>query len=543
MQHRARTLAGTSDLSWRVLGLLNLFRLLVPVVLLIAYTLPGPQRLVGSAHPLLFRISCYLYLLIGVLCITALKRRTQTTEWHAYLPVIVDVALMSVVIFASGGADTGLGILLIVPVAGLSVVAGTRGALTTAAAAVFALLGQQLASLAFDGTSLFALAQAGYYGVVMFAVATGGALMATRLRETEEVIRQRDIDLANLSELSEYVVQHLRESIVVIDFENRVRLINGSARSLLGPEATAGSLLGEISPRLLYHVERWRLKPAGAAAEAATFLAADGTREIEANFAALGRQRPASLIAFLTDPGQLAERVQQSKLTALGRLSASIAHEIRNPVGAMSHAAQLLAEAPGLGPQEQRLTEIITQNAERVSEIINNVLRMSRREETHPVRFDLGGWLQPFLAEFTGTLQLAPDAVRVLTAERNVDVRIDPTHLRQIVWNLAENAVRHSAELPGPPPVELLFGRLPSSARPFLEVADHGPGIPDTLAEQIFEPFFTGRRGGTGLGLFVARELAQCNGALLVYEPRAGGGCVFRIVFADPQRWEGRTDA
>lgn len=73
--------------------------------------------------------------------------------------------------------------------------------------------------------------------------------------------------------------------------------------------------------------------------------------------------------------------------------------------------------------------------------------------------------------------------------------------------------------------------------RPYLEVADRGPGISAAASERIFEPFFTERKGGTGLGLFIARELAQCNSALLLYESRGGGGSIFRIVFSDPKRW------
>jgi len=542
MQQSLRAFHDTSELSWRVLGLLNLFRLLVPVVLLMCFALPGSPHIVGDAHPELFRGACYGYLLGGMLLIALLKRRTKTAIWHAYLPVIVDIGVLALIVYASGGADTGLAILLVVPVAGLSVITGTRGALVIAALAVFALLGQQLASVLNDGTSPVGFAQAGYYGAVLFVVATGAVFMARRLRETEDVIRQRDIDLANLAELSEYIVQHLRESIVVVDGENRIRLINESARHLLGPEARPGGLVGEVSPRLLYHVESWRNRPEGVSGEPAAFIAADGGREIEAHFAALGRHRPASLIAFLNDPSQLAERVQQTKLAALGRLSASIAHEIRNPVGAMSHAAQLLAETSELATQERRLTEIITQNAERVSTIITNVLQLSRREETHPERLRVHEWLGQFLAEFRATLQLPESRVRVMLPGPDLEVRVDPTHLRQIVWNLCENAIRHSSEVDGPPPIDILAARFQSSGRPFLEIADRGPGIPDTLAERIFEPFFTSRRGGTGLGLFIARELAQCNGAVLLYEPRAGGGCIFRIVFADPQRWEGRGD-
>jgi two-component system sensor histidine kinase PilS (NtrC family) len=203
-----------------------------------------------------------------------------------------------------------------------------------------------------------------------------------------------------------------------------------------------------------------------------------------------------------------------------------------------AHASEILRDVA-----ETEGTVIITQNGERVSTIIANVLQLSRRESTRAERLAIGEWLRQFHAEFCETLQLQPELLRARLPEPDVEVRVDPTHLRQIVWNLCENAVRHSADMPGQPPVDLMVARLQSSGRPFLEVADRGPGIPDAATERIFEPFFTGRRGGTGLGLFIARELAQCNGALLLYEPRAGGGSIFRVVFADPQRWEGRTDA
>ena len=542
MQLSRRANLDTPDLSWRVLGLLNLFRLLVPVVLLAVTAFLGQPHLVGEGHAELLRGGCYGYLLTGLVLIAVLKQRTHTTAWHIFIPVVIDIAILSLIVYASGGADSGLSILLVVPVGALSVIAGTRGSLLIAASAVLALLAQQLAAFVFDGVSAVGFAQAGYYGLVLLLVATAGAFMTRRLRETEAVVRQRDIDVANLAQLSEYIVQHLRESIIVIDSEDRVRLINASACQLLGPEARSGALLGEISPRLLYHVESWRRRPEGNSGESASFVAGDGSREIEAHFAALGRQRPASVIAFLTDTSELAERVQQTKLAALGRLSASIAHEIRNPVGAMSHAAQLLAETVSLGTQEKRLTEIITTNGERVSTIISNVMQLSRRETTRPERLYVGEWLNDFLKEFRETLQLDASQVRAVVPTPDIEVRVDPTHLRQIVWNLCENATRHSGEMPTSPPVDILIARFQSSGRPFLEIADRGPGIPDESAERIFEPFFSGRRGGTGLGLFIARELAQCNGALLLYEPRGGGGSIFRIVFADPSRWEGRAD-
>jgi two-component system sensor histidine kinase PilS (NtrC family) len=259
---------------------------------------------------------------------------------------------------------------------------------------------------------------------------------------------------------------------------------------------------------------------------------------VQPHFAPLDSGPGGPTLVFLEDTSAMAERVQQSKLAALGRLSASIAHEIRNPVGAMSHAGQLLAETAELGPEERRLTTIIRSNAERVSTIINNVLQLSRREATQPERLPLAAWLDDFLREFLETMQVAPGALRVGVPDTPTDgatleERFDPGHLRQVVWNLCDNALKYGVE-----EVELRYGRLAPNARPFLEVADRGPGIDPQAVDRIFEPFFTGRQGGTGLGLFIARELSQLNRAVLLYEARSGGGSVFRIVFADPQRWE-----
>jgi two-component system sensor histidine kinase PilS (NtrC family) len=243
------------------------------------------------------------------------------------------------------------------------------------------------------------------------------------------------------------------------------------------------------------------------------------------------------VIAFLEDTELLAAKIQQSKLAGLGRLSASIAHEIRNPVGAMSHAAQLLGESPSLSAEDKRLTEIVRQNGDRVRQIIENVMSMSRRESSHPERVVLAAWLGGFREEFCATMQINPERLSVAALLGDVEVQVDPSQLRQIVWNLCENAVKYGVGTDGNETIELRIGRLASTARPFLEVADRGPGIPAQHRERIFEPFFTGNERGTGLGLFLSRELAQTNGATLLYEPRTSGGSLFRIVFRDPERW------
>ena len=531
-----------SDLAWRVIGLLNLYRLLVPLVLLSIQSFSGTGWELVAARPRLFVSACITYFTAAVLLIIARRLRWSSLRIVALVNATVDAVAIGFIVYASGGATSGLGILLVLPVFALTVLAGPRDALLIAAVAALVILVQQI----FVGVTTAAAATdyltAGVFGAVLFLVALATWPVATRLRESEALVRRHEVDLANLAQLSQYILQHLRESLLVVDAHDRIRLINESAAEILGDDsAYPDALVGEASPRLLYLLESWRQRTASTAGAVAppdpTFAAADGARLIRAHFAPLGASNPGPVLIFLEDTSLMEEKVQQSKLAALGRLSAGIAHEIRNPVGAMSHAGQLLGESPHLTGDDRRLTEIIRTNAARVSAIIDNVQRLSRREAARLDSLPLAAWTQEFYQEFCQTMQWPPARLLVSSATTDVEVRVDPDQLRQIVWNLCENALKHAIGDSPDQSLEIRYGRMSGGDRPFLEVADRGKGVALEHAERIFEPFYSGGRG-TGLGLFLARELAQANGATLLYEPRPGGGSIFRVVFADPRRWE-----
>jgi two-component system, NtrC family, sensor histidine kinase PilS len=531
-----------SDLAWRVIGLLNLYRLLVPLVLLAVQLFAGGDRGLFAADPRLFITACIAYFTAAVLLVIARRLQWSSLRIVALTNASVDALAIGFILYASGGVASGLGILLVLPVLALTVLAGRRDALLIAAVAALAILVQQVFASLGAGAPPTDYLWAGLYGAVLFLIALATWPVANRLRESEELVRRREVDLANMAQLSQYVVQHLRESILVIDAQDRIRLINESAAQMLGDDnAYPDALIGEASPRLMYLLESWRQRGRGAAEHVVptdpTFVAADGERLIRAHFAPLGDANPGPMLIFLEDTTLLEEKVQQSKLAALGRLSASIAHEIRTPVGAMSHAGQLLAESSGLSEDERRLTQIIRSNADRVSGIIDNVQRLARREPARLERLPLPGWVEEFREEFCQTMQWPPPRLPIEGMIPDLEVRVDPDQLRQIVWNLCENALKHAVREDSRQSVELRYGRMSGSARPFLEVADRGKGVVAELAERIFEPFFSAGRG-TGLGLFLARELAQANGATLIYEAREGGGSIFRVVFSDPRRWE-----
>ncbi len=329
------------------------------------------------------------------------------------------------------------------PVGGLAFLLPPRSALFLAAVAAIAVLLHTIWQQLTGHVDINVYATAGFLGLVLFTIAASASVLATRMRESEDLVRQKDLDLANLADLSQYIVQHLRESLLVVDAADRIRLINESAAEILGDtQAVPGALLGEVSPRLLYSLSTWR-QTGQDEDSPSSFVAADGARLIQPHFAPLGGAAPGPTLIFLEDTSLMAERVQQSKLAALGRLSASIAHEIRNPVGAMSHAGQLLAESPNLGPDDHRLTDIIRNNSERVSTIINNVLQLSRREATKPTRLSLGDWLDEFLPEFSQTMQVPIEQIGVHEERDDLEVRFDPSHLHQVVWNLCDNAIKY----------------------------------------------------------------------------------------------------
>jgi two-component system sensor histidine kinase PilS (NtrC family) len=525
---------GYADLAWRVLILLNVFRVLLGLLLLSIFFLITGPHLVGENDPELALLSLAALLASGCIWLLLAQQRSFG-QLQTYAAFAIDLITLTALMHASGGIASGFGGLLIVSVGGAALLVPRDRAFLLAALTTLALLFEQtLASWAGMSTPE-QFAPAGVLGAVIFIITGVVLLLRRRVVETEALAAQRGVDLRNLVELNDYIIQHLRESIVVVDAGDRVRLLNESASNQLGIDrSSAGTPLAEASPVLAERLTAWR-QTGGAAAP---FASADGSADIQPHFASLGAGRADGLVIFLEDTSLIAERVQQMKLAALGRLSASIAHEIRNPLGALSHAGQLLAESPQIGSDERRLTDIIRVNSNRVSQIVESVLALSKGDTMRPERLELRAWASAFANEFVQTQELYEDAVAVSRDAAEVDIQMDPTHLHQVLWNLCDNAVKYASLTAGAISVELRCGQQEASGRPYLEIADRGPGVEPGKVEQIFEPFYTDQPGGTGLGLYICRELCERNGATLRYSPRPGGGSVFRIIFADPHRWQ-----
>ena len=525
-----------NDATRRLQRFVGYFRALVSITLLVAALLYRDPPVLGTRYPDVFLATAVSYAALAWVSLIYQMRTDYLGVALVPLQLVADIVCITIMMHASGGISSGIGGLLVVYVGAATLTLRARLAFLAAAISALAILGEQLASYLLGLSPANSFIPAGVLGAIIFTIASAANPLARRLQESEALAHQRGIDLANMAQLNDYIIQHLRESIVVVDEHENIRLINQSAAKHLGADTRdPGQPLHTVSRKLHQILLNWRRQGANTR-EAASFLSADGMTQVNTYVAPLEQRQDGPVLIFLEDAGLLAEKVQQTKLAALGRLSASIAHEIRNPVGALSHAGQLLQEAPGIGEYEQRLLNIISTNSKRTSEIVDSVLQLSRREPTHPELISLADWTGEFIDEFTSTLELDENRID-LTTEEDLQVRMDPGHLRQICWNLCENAVKYGKNDHQDIIVKVKSGRLPGNRRPFLEIADRGPGISAEMRDQLFEPFATGRVGETGLGLFISRELCECNHAALIFEPRKDGGSVFRVVFADPSRW------
>jgi two-component system sensor histidine kinase PilS (NtrC family) len=533
------SVTGDSDLNRRILVLVAGFRLLLTAGLVLVAVFQSAPMYLGERFPPLFIAITCLYSISAIIIALIVRGDRWRTAPIAWVQLIVDISCIVLIVYASGGTDSGIEGLLVVFVVAIGMTLPLMASFFAAAiASIVVLLEQSLSFL--GGVSTAAeFIPAGILGAIMLAITAAVQPLVRRVRETEELARQHGVDLKNLAQLNDYIIQNLREAILVIDENEYIRLINQTAAETLGaPELRSGKHLGYALPQLLSLLKEWRAGKLDLARDIPGFLSADGSTVISAHFAPLSDNTESGpVLVFLEDASLLGEKVQQSKLAALGRFSASIAHEIRNPVGALSHAAQLLRESADIGEQDKRFIDIIQTNSHRVSEIIDNILQLSRKDTAKPQRLQLESWSNNFVDEFVSTLELFEGQISVQESE-DVEVRMDPSHLHQIAWNLCENSVKYASETAGAIAVEISFGRLPNGGRPYLEIRDHGPGIPAELEESVFEPFATGRAGGTGLGLYICRELCERNRATLRYRPRESGGSIFQIVFTDPARWD-----
>lgn len=517
--------AAPSKDDWRLLQSLGLYRLILVTLLVTLQESGAIGQLFEQLLQRVFFAGCRVYALLALPLVLLTLYRRPGLVTQVILNFLLDTAAIATLVFASGGVGAGLGMLLVPSVVGAGLLLSSRLGLLAAAVATFAMLGQEVIRQFPFLYSPSDFTASGVLGAMFFVTAAAASIVARRARVSEALARRVGSEFADLSRLNEVVLDTMQTGVAVVDADDQIRALNAAAMRLL--DAGSERMLTLVSPGVAAALARWR---AGSATpEPPIAPATPGGAELLARFRRLGTGGEAPVLILLEDGARIREQAQQIKLAALGRLSASIAHEIRNPLSAITHAGQLLAESTALAHEDKRLLDIVQRHGARINTIVKDVLELSRGV-AHPETLRLADWLPQSLSQYR---EAHPGRQAALSCEPGLLARFDPHHLQQLLFNLLDNAWLHGSR-EGVAPSVRMEARRHYQLGGVLEVIDDGPGVASEISEQLFEPFFTTESQGTGLGLFLARELCAYNQAKLSYHRGGSGGAVFRITFIAP---------
>jgi len=526
--------SGSDEPAWRPLAYFNYYRIVLSGLFIVLFLIGPTPSLLGSYQPAIFIGTASFYLLFAIVSAYGIYARRWPFNLQISSQILVDIIAITLLMHSSGGLTTGLGILMVIAIAASSIILAGELALLYAAIASMAILTEQVYAHLNNTFVTTSYTQAGILGATCFTTALLSHILAKRIRKTEALAARRGFDLANMEQVNEHIIQNMDMGIIVVDENLNTLLVNESAWYFVGmPMLGKQVRLTEISTELTNQLICWKNKPD---CEIKPFRPHSDAADILPRFTSLGHEQNNSTLITLEDSTVVTQQLQQMKLASLGRLTASIAHEIRNPLGAISHAAQLLQESNALEGADYRLSEIIQNHSIRMNTIVENILQLSRRDNSHPKIIELKAWVNDFVKEFCVNEAIEESCISVDIEPPNTMIQIDTSHLQQILWNLCQNAVKYGHKADGSLYIALRGGITEESIGPFLDIIDSGEGISPDISDQIFEPFFTTANEGTGLGLYITKELCECNKARLSYHVVPTGGSCFRLSFADPRR-------
>ena len=522
--------------GWQRLRLLNYYRSALALFFITMYYNGWVSQVFRADDFLLdlFEHSSVGYFACCLIFMVGIHRRRPGLDNQVIVHTCVDIIAIIALMHASGGVRSGLGMLLVINISLTSLFLPLRATLLFAAAASLGVLGEQIYSQVLNSSYSPAFIQAGILGILFFAFAVLTSNIARRLRESELLAIQKSQELESAVQMNEHVIRNMRTGILVVTHDGIVQMANNAAANLMGNIYIEPLIpLSKISPQLFERFTDW-LDGEDTNAQK-PLQQSHGLPDLQPGFSAIEphKDKYSRTLVFLEDASQLNQRFQQVKLASLGRLTASIAHEIRNPLAAINHASQLLEET-NQGTPDEKLTQIINTQVQRLNAIIENVLQLSRQQRGTPEILELKNWLLNFRDEFCSSQQLQPVQIEIHIDPADTRILFDPSHMHQVMWNLCSNAINHSSLEPGNVIIQLQGGITRDINQPFLDVIDNGPGISPDAEQHIFEPFFTTRSDGTGLGLYITKEVIESNRAKIRFVDLPTGGTCFRIQFILP---------
>ncbi len=514
----SRVASGRVERNWKSLHYLNLYRFIVVGVLLLWHALNPTRQIFGRQDPGFFYLCCVIFMGLVVLTVVTISLRRPRFEIQLNFQILSDIVMIVLLMGASGGVRSGLGLLLIVSLASSGLMVQGRTVMFYAALATFSVLFAQVLVTWGDSQVTSDFGQAGMLGMVFFATAGIAHVLANRNRASEDLAAARAVDLENMAQINQLVIDDMQDGVVVLDGDGNIRQANQQAQYLLSrsglSDAGTGIALHSTIPLLSDYLRQWRGNPQTAFPPISL-----GTRgeQYLPRFIAVTDKRVMGAVLVLEDLTRMNEQAQQIKLAALGRLTANIAHEIRNPLAAISHAAEILSE--DRTNTTPRLLDIIINNSARINRLVTDVMSLNRRDRMQVERLGIGKYIIDFIDYFCHSQGVSTKLFSLVMDPQAV-ICFDRDHLQQVLSNLCSNALRYSQR--GSGSVRILVEQDKSLT--VIHIIDDGRGVGSESLPRLFEPFFTTDISGTGLGLYISKELCNANGANLEYVSAGVGG-------------------
>lgn len=510
-------------LQARAINVLNIFRFILSIVFVGLCLFMSKEVWWNKDSALLFFNLSVAYLLFSVIALLLSPLKSASHPFVLPVQVVIDIFFITLLMHAAGGIQSGLGLLLIISIVTASVVSNGRLALFYAAVASLCLLLEQSYQITLGDLPTTSYTQTVMLSLSCFATAWLAYSLAKRMQQSEALASARGIDIENLSQINALITQEMQDGVIVVDENFNIRHHNLQAESFMSllKNRSENIALASNIPEVAPAFKRW---VQGEETNDNSIISISN-RELKLRFMPINELRHMGAVIFIQDLSQLQSKAQQAKLAALGRLTANIAHEIRNPLSAISHANQLLQEEDNTPAPTVRILQIIEDNIQRIDQIIKDVLELNRRDRTHQEKFELNEFLADFHAEFCAVEKVLASDFQLVPLGQNQLVIFDKRHLTQILWNLCKNGWEHSQKQANS--LTLSCVELSKHALT-IEVKNDGNGIEEKDRHRLFEPFFTTKSAGNGLGLYISRELAEANGASLQYQTLPQG-CAFVV--------------
>ena len=521
----------------RLLKFYSSYRLFLSALLLWLGHLDSSPIYFDDSDSGLFSTTAAAYLIASLLNLPLFQLlRWRPNETLLFAMLLVDVVAINLMLYSSGGLAGSMGYLLMVTVAASGTFLKTRLALSIAAIASFIPVSIAMSEFLFSDGGQTEVVRSGVFGILLFATAVIFIYLSKRLTLVQALAESESRAATRLQHINDLVFNKMLTGIIVFDSDFCIEQLNERASLLLGPSDSQKLLARHDSldqvPELLTYYHDWKANPQR---QLPTFLCRNSDIPLQISFSEIHSNSVVDTILFIEDARTLSQHAQQLKNSSLGALTSSIAHEIRNPLGAISHAAQLLQESQ-LDQADQQLVDVVLRHSSRMDNLVQDILQLSRQQAPQISVTNIFANCMLSKTQVQESNLFNNPQIEIDASAQSVNAPFDSSQLQQVLVNLISNALRHSEKKTGQPWVAIRFDYQTDMNLAMLKIYDRGEGVSDANKNKIFEPFFTTEKQGLGLGLYIARELCEINFATLSYVYKSSSEGYFKIVFSDPAK-------